>query len=146
MAAHKALHNYYAQQAKGGHPAYYIGPSYQRGHGLGGIFSSLFRAAIPIFKSVSPALKQGAKALAREAITTGANIATDALKGEDWKESASKHSKAAAKTLISSGASKLTRMLDDKRNVPNSNTRRYNKRRKTIKASKLNKRQRDIFD
>ena len=145
MAAQKALHNYYTQQAKGNTPSYYIGPSFQKGYGLGGIFSRLFRAAIPIFKSTAPALmKSGAKALAREAVTTGANIAVDALKGDDWKEAASKRSKAAAQKLILKGASQINSMFDGKRKAPAQPVQ--NKRRKTIKARKVRRRQRDIFD
>lgn len=145
MAAQKALHNYYTQQAKGNSPSYYIGPSFQRGHGLGGIFSSLFRAAIPIFKSAAPALKSGAKALAREAVATGANIAVDALKGEDWKEAATKRSNAAAQKLILKGASKINNMFDGKRKAPSA-LPVQSKRRKTIKGRKIHRRQRDIFD
>lgn len=145
MAARRALHNYYTQQARGNHPAYYVGPSFQRGHGLGGIFSSLFRAAIPIFKSAAPSLKSGAKALAREAITTGANVAVDALKGEDWKEAASKRSNTAAQKLITKGATKLSHMLNTKRKAPSARSV-SSKLRKTIKGGRMHRRQRDIFD
>ena len=143
MASHKALNSYYMNQAQGNHPAYYIGPSFQKGHGLGGIFSSLFRAAVPIFKTVSPVLKQGAKAVAREAISTGAQIASDALKGDNWKESAAKRTNLASQRLINMGAEKLDAMLRPPPKYINSNR----KRTKSIKASRNVKRtRRDIFD
>ena len=51
----RAYHEYYLNQAGRGYPVY-VGTRYQRGHGLGSIFGSLF-------KSVVPLLKGGAKTL-----------------------------------------------------------------------------------
>jgi hypothetical protein len=44
----------------------YVGTRYQRGHGLGSIFGSLFKSAVLL-------LKRGAKTLGREALKTGLN-------------------------------------------------------------------------
>lgn len=139
MASH--FQNYYTQQSRGNLPGYYIGPSFQKGHGLGGIFSSIYRAAVPLFRMARPIVQSGAKELAKEAITAGAKVATDALRGEDWQESASRNANVAAQRLVNRGAVKLGSMLDGKKTtspVPN-------KRRKTIKASRR-KRRKDIFD
>jgi hypothetical protein len=55
----RAYHEYYLNQAGKGYPVY-VGTRYQRGHGLGSIFESLFKSAVPL-------LKRGAKTLGREA-------------------------------------------------------------------------------
>ncbi len=128
---------YYEQQSRGNLPSYYIGPAYQRGHGLGGIFSSLFRAAVPLFKMAKPVVKSGAKALAKEALTAGANIATDLLDGENLQQSASRNLNKAAHKLVIKGANKLGSMVNNK---PVSR-----KRKKSIKGRRAVRR-RDIFD
>ena len=76
-----ALDHYYKYQSGGGvNTSKDLG--YQRGHGLGGLFGSLFRAAVPVFKgTVAPMLKRGAKAVAREALSTGVGVAGDMLDG-----------------------------------------------------------------
>jgi hypothetical protein len=57
----RAYHEYYLNQAGRGYPVY-VGTRYQRGHGLGSIFGSLFKSAVPL-------LKRGAKTLGREALS-----------------------------------------------------------------------------
>jgi hypothetical protein len=59
------------------------GVRYQRGHGLGSIFSNLFRSAIPLFK-------RGSKYLGHEMLNTGLEIADDVIKGRSLKNSAKK--------------------------------------------------------
>lgn len=54
------------------------------GLGLGQMFSKLFRAA-------APAVKSGLKYLGKTAVGTVADIAKDALNGDDLKESATRH-------------------------------------------------------
>jgi len=53
-----AIEQYYINQAGGGSLPYYVG-SIQKGHGIGSIFSSVLRTAIPYLK---PLLVRGAKA------------------------------------------------------------------------------------
>ena len=48
----------------------------QRGYGLGGILSGLFRSALPI-------LTRGAKTIGKQALQTGLQMANDALKGQN---------------------------------------------------------------
>lgn len=55
------------------------GNRYQRGFGLGSIFSSIFRAATPLVKS-------GMKYLGREAIKTGLNTVDDIIEGKNAKQ------------------------------------------------------------
>lgn len=52
----------------------FIGPRMQRGYGLGGFFASLFRRALPVFKS-------GGEYLARKAAKTGINTIKDIASG-----------------------------------------------------------------
>ena len=63
--------DYYAQQAGGALP-YFAGVQYQRGHGLGSLFGSLLRSAMPL-------IKRGAVALGKGALKTGVRIAGDVL-------------------------------------------------------------------
>ena len=57
---------YLGQVGSGG--AAFAGARYQRGHGLGGIFGGLFRAATPM-------LKRGAIALGKQIIRSGGRVA-----------------------------------------------------------------------
>ena len=56
----------------------YAGSRYQRGHGLGNIFSNILQAAIPV-------VKKGALALGKTALQTGINIARDSINGKKMK-------------------------------------------------------------
>lgn len=47
----------------------------QRGYGLGGILSGLFRSALPV-------LTRGAKTIGKQALQTGLQMANDALNGQ----------------------------------------------------------------
>ena len=72
-----------------------------RGHGLGNIFRSLFRIFSPIAKRVG-------KAVGRQALRTGAEIATDVVSGENLKHSFKKRGKAGVQNLINKASSKLS--------------------------------------
>ena len=72
--------DYYARQAGGALP-YFAGAQYQRGHGLGSLFGSLLRSAMPL-------IKRGAVALGRGALKTGVRIAGDVLAGQNIKTAA----------------------------------------------------------
>jgi hypothetical protein len=131
-----ALDNYYSQQSGGG-DFYFKGPSYQRGHGLGGLFGKLFRTAIPVFRNtVSPILKRGAKAVAREALNTGVGVASDLLDGGSLQDSVERRGQIAAQRLMQKGAAKMNAML----NQPTRRSTPARKRRKTIKG------RRDIYN
>ncbi|MCG8430357.1 MAG: hypothetical protein MJA29_04215 [Candidatus Omnitrophica bacterium] len=136
-AYQKAVEDYYLRQAKGA--PYFQSPAFQRGHGLGGIFRALMRVASPIFHSAAPTLKAGAKAIAKDALRTGAEIASDALLGRDIGESVEQHAKEAAGRLVNKGTKKLISMIDSPQ---------PKRRRKTIKGRRAIKysKQRDIFN
>ena len=72
--------DYYARQAGGALP-YFAGAQYQRGHGLGSLFGSLLRSAMPL-------IKRGAVALGKGALKTGVRIAGDVLSGQNIKTAA----------------------------------------------------------
>ena len=63
--------NHYLHQIEHGLPVY-TGVRIQRGHGLGSIFGSLFRRAVPL-------LKKGARSLALKGVKAGARAAVAAL-------------------------------------------------------------------
>ena len=53
----------------------YRGGRRQRGYGIGGMFKSLFRSAMPI-------LKQGGKIITKNALELGKNVLSDVSRGE----------------------------------------------------------------
>lgn len=69
---------YFDVQRGGGRTGYggishvYIGSPNQRGHGIGSFLGGLFRRILPL-------LKQGARAVGKEAVRTGINVATDIM-------------------------------------------------------------------
>ncbi len=67
----------------------YRGGRRQRGYGVGGVFSSLFRQALP-------ALEQGAKIVGKNALELGMNVANDAIQGKDPLKSLEHHGISAA--------------------------------------------------
>lgn len=119
------IDQYYDNQAVG--LPYFAGPASQQGHGLGGIFSSIFRAVTPLLRSAAPVAKAAARTVAKEAAKTGAAILTDVAQGKRIKNAAKKRSSQAADRLIQRGVKKLRHM---------------NKTAKTIKGRKH---RRDVF-
>ena len=64
--------------------ATFTGPRYQCGHGLGNILRSLTKFALPF-------LKKGAKAVGKQAMKTGMNIAQEAILEQNIKKAAKQH-------------------------------------------------------
>ena len=131
----RALDNYYHYQTGGGTDHnFFSGAPYQRGHGLGGIFGRLFRAAVPVFKSAG-------KSLAREALSTGVGVAGDLLDGGNIKGSLESRLPAAGKRLAVKGVRKLNTMLNShppkSRKRKRSLSHKTGKRRKNIKGSDI---------
>lgn len=68
----------------------YRGGRRQRGHGIGGVFKSLFRKAMPI-------LAEGGKVIAKHAAEMGKNVLADVSRGEtDIAKSFERHGVKAA--------------------------------------------------
>jgi len=76
------------------------GLAYQRGHGLGSLFKGLFRLIVPVFKSVG-------KMVGSEALSTGANIASDLVRGRNIRDTLEDHGRNAAGNLLDKASSKL---------------------------------------
>lgn len=75
--------DYYRQQLGGGLP-YFTGSKIQHGRGLGSLFSSLFRNALPM-------LRRGLSIFGKHALRTGLDVASDVInRGEGIKDSAQK--------------------------------------------------------
>ena len=84
--------DYYARQAGGALP-YFAGAQYQRGHGLGNLFGSLLRSAMPL-------TKRGAVALGKGALKTGVRIAGDVLSGQNIKKAAKRRVTDAGRSML----------------------------------------------
>src|SRR5215831_12982165 len=71
--------DYYVTQSGSGLPIFQ-GSRTQAGHGLGSIFSELFRFPMPLLKSLGISL-------GKQALRTGAQIATDVPDGQSFTDS-----------------------------------------------------------
>ncbi len=78
----------------------YKGTPYQRGAGLGSFFKALFRMAIPVIRSAG-------KQVGKHALTAGANIMTDLVKGQPVLDSVKKHSRAETSKLFGEASQAL---------------------------------------
>ncbi len=126
--AQKALYNdYYVNQAGGSLPVFQ-GSRGQRGHGFGSVLGGLFRNALPMLKRIG-----------KQALTTGAHIASDMLGGKNFSES--------AKARVRQGINSFLPPEDVSEQTGSGVRRRALKRKRTraIKKRKSVKRLRDIF-
>ena len=78
----------------------FIGMPYQRGNGLGSLFRGLFRFILPIAKSAG-------HAVGKQALKTGAEIASDLVAGESLAESAKRRGRVGATNLLKQATAKL---------------------------------------
>ena len=69
----KVYEDYYLNQCGHKMPVFY-GARMQRGHGLGSIFSGLFRSIFPMLKRVAPVI-------GKKALQTGIDIVSDVAAG-----------------------------------------------------------------
>lgn len=93
---------YRAQAGQSGHglPGFQ-GLPYQRGNGLGSLFKGLFRMILPVAKNVG-------KVLGKEALSTGALIAQDLVRGDStFKDSLEKNSRKGAANVLQKLHTKL---------------------------------------
>lgn len=119
--------DYYVNQAGGELPVFQ-GSRGQRGHGFGSILSGLFRSAVPMLKRIG-----------KQALTTGAHIASDMLGGKDFNES--------ARARVRQGINSFLPPDDDvSEQTGSGRARRVSKRKRTTKRKKNVKRLRDIFE
>ena len=113
---------------------YFAGPVYQRGHGIGSLFRGLFRYAMPF-------IKQGAKAVGRQALQTGIHLAGDVLENRPFKESVKTRVREAGSALRTKAQNKINHLLTG------SGRRRTRKRKAARRIGPPRKKQkvRDIF-
>ncbi len=75
------------------------GYAFQRGSGIGSLFSGLLRVLLPVAKTAG-------KAIGRQAIKSGAHIASDILDGRNAQEAIMARGKTGAKKLVRRAAKK----------------------------------------
>jgi|APCry1669192010_1035390.scaffolds.fasta_scaffold84739_2 hypothetical protein len=84
---------------------FHQGLEYQRGRGIGSLFTGLFRTLFPIAKTIGKRVLQSdfVKNVSSQALDAGKsmikNIAADALTGKNIAESASEHLESAKKKI-----------------------------------------------
>ena len=91
------------RQQRGGNIAGFYGARMQRDmHGIGSIFKSLARYAIPLFK-------QGAKVVGKRALQAATEVGQDVLQGKNVRESVKAHRGKVVKDFVEQGARTLLR-------------------------------------
>ncbi len=90
----RSYESYYGSQVGHGMPVF-LGARVQRGHGLGNLFAGLVRAAMPL-------VKKGVKAIGKQGMKTGIQIAGDVFSGHKPKQAAKRRAKQAGLQLIGS--------------------------------------------
>ena len=124
-------HQYNKNQAETNFPVF-RGVKYQRGYGLGGVFRRLFRFIMPLVKEHGLPLL---RSVGESAIKGVSNLANDAIKGKNLKESAEQRFKETFKEL------------KDKTLMKGSGINRKRKSLiRTLKPKITKKRKKDIFD
>lgn len=124
-------------------PPIYQGTKYQKGYGLGSIFSGLLKSAVPL-------LKKGAMALGKTAVKTGVNIAKDSLAGKNLKSAFKDNVKSAGKDLLHKSLTTIGNNVSRSSSRPRSNKRTKRKRptltsKQKTKAKRPRKATSDIF-
>lgn len=103
QCCNQSFEDYYTHQTGSG-LNYYQGTTFQKGYGFGGLFRSLFRAAVPLFKS-------GAKAVGKQLFHTGVDVLNDISQGDNIKTAAKRRFREAGKNLTDKAAVKVKSMI-----------------------------------
>jgi hypothetical protein len=138
-------YRYYLNQAGYGyaHPniATFKGPIYQRGNGLGSVFSSLWKSITPLFKSTT--FQKALKSAGNQALRTGYNVGSDLLEGKNFgqsvKQRALESGEAFLNELTGSGRKrgrKRKRATKAKAAAPKAKRRKTSRKPKKKKAAK----------
>lgn len=109
------------------------GSRYQKGHGLGSLFSSLLRGALPLLKS-------GAKYVGKRVLSTGMKTAGDIIRGENPKTAFKKRLLMEGEDILDD-VSRFTKKRKRKRNMRGrgGHTTRPRKRKRKGVGSKKKK-------
>lgn len=138
---------YYLRQAEGRNGGSYHSAT-MKGDGLGSFLGNLFRRIFPLLSS-------GAKAVGKQAFSTGVNLLKDALNGRSIKESMHDRVSEAGRNLTSAAAKKMEDMVGNgykrkkrtKKRQSRSNVKRRKVSKKPYKKKVLKRKpkKRDIF-
>jgi hypothetical protein len=137
---------YYLRQAEGGFGGSYHGIT-QKGDGLGSFLGGLFRRIFPLLSS-------GAKAVGKEALSTGVGLLKDAMNGRSLKESMFNRVTQAGTNLTNKAAKAMESMVGNGykrgKRKRRAQSRPAAKRRKVAtrprKQIRRRRKRRDIFD
>lgn len=122
----KSFEDYYTHQSgAGGGLSYYSGSPYQKGYGIGAIFRSLFRTAVPLLKS-------GAKAIGKQLMSSGLHTLNDISRGDDVKTAVKRRMKEAGKQLTDKASDKLKNMIGSGKRKKSNNKRKRRVKKKFI--------------
>jgi hypothetical protein len=140
--------DYFERQTGGQLSGVFMGSPRQRGYGLGGVFKSLFRYMVPLFKNHAiPAFKRGARTIGQEALRAATNVGIESLRGDNFKESVKNnletamsnlHDKAQSKLQSGSGRRRknkkksLPKRINKKTFVPKTHSRKIKKKQRTV--------------
>ena len=93
-----SFQEYYVNQCgRGAALNFYQGRRYQKGHGLGNILGSLFRAALPVLKKTAVGV---GKDLLRTTVRQGGKLVKDVARGNSFKQSLKKRTIEGGEHLI----------------------------------------------
>lgn len=120
--------NFYNQTGAGSIPIF-SGAKTQVGYGLGGIFGSLLKAALPV-------IKKGALSLGKTALKTGINVARDGLEGRNIRHSLGNNFKTAGKDILANSLTGVNNLLLNNRH------KRKRQRKNRVTSHKSSKRRR----
>ena len=128
----KQLTDHYLRQQHGGNIVGFRGARIQRGYGIGAIFKSLARIAIPLFK-------RGAKAVGKRALQAATEVGQDVLEGKNVIESAKSRGKQAAGDVAKAAANKVIVERGRKKGIKRAATEKTVIRAQTKKLKTSNK-------
>lgn len=97
-------HHYYSSQAGSGVGVIYKGAPYQRGHGIGSFLGGLFRCVLPFLSS-------GARAVGKEAVSTGVGLLSDMVNARPMEESVKSRLKEASSNLKRKADGKIDKLF-----------------------------------
>ena len=113
----KAYENYYLSQVGHGMP-YFAGARVQQGYGLGNLFSSIAKSALPL-------VKKGAKTLGKQVLQSGVEFASDVLHGKNAKQAAIDQARAAGSNLLQAAQQKIGKRKATPRKVQEKKRKRH---------------------
>ncbi|GFX55677.1 uncharacterized protein TNCV_269651 [Trichonephila clavipes] len=129
----ESFEDYYIYQSGSG-LGYCQGTPLQKGYGFGGLFRSLFRAAVPLFKS-------GAKAVGKQLFHSGVDELNDISKSDNFKVATQRRLKEADRNWTEKASNKVKTMIVSGRR----NKKRKQSKNNIIRRKSKKVKTRDIF-